>query len=161
MGLRLLLCVGLSAVLWGCANRAQRAEGVASDFWEGRLALTVPEQGMQSSQNFSASFELSGRPEAGLMQIFGPFGQTVARLQWTPQSAQLLQSGSVQTFDSLPTLTTALTGQDLPIQALFDWLEGRPTEVSGWLVDLSAHAQGKILAKRLNPAAELKLLFTP
>jgi outer membrane lipoprotein LolB len=54
-----------------------------------------------------------------------------------------------------------VTGTPLPIAALFDWLQGRATEVPGWHVDLSQVAQGRLRAQRTSPppAADLRVAF--
>ena len=49
----------------------------------------------------------------------------------------------------------------LPVLAMFDWLQGRDAQAGGWRVDLSAHADGRLVARREQPqpAAELRLVF--
>ena len=48
-------------------------------------------------------------------------------------------------------LTEETTGAALPMDAMFDWLEGRPTLSPGWQADLSALNQGSLVAKRTSP----------
>jgi outer membrane lipoprotein LolB len=125
------------------------------------LALTVPSNAQENPQAYFAGFELSGNAGQGQMRLLSPLGQTLASLHWSPQGARLEKGDEVRLYDSVAAMTEALTGQALPLQALFDWLEGRATPVSGWDVDLSAQAAGKITAKRRSPPAELKLILTP
>jgi outer membrane lipoprotein LolB len=82
---------------------------------------------------------------------------------WTPSGAELRQGVQVTQRGSLDELTTEIGGTALPVAALFDWLNGRATETSGWQADLSRHAEGRITARRLQPApgAELRLVFQP
>jgi len=50
----------------------------------------------------------------------------------------------------------------LPIEALFDWLQGRATDVPGWAADLSTLAQGRLQAVRAAgelPRVELRILL--
>jgi outer membrane lipoprotein LolB len=53
------------------------------------------------------------------------------------------------------------TGAAVPVSALFAWLHGDIANVSGWTADLSRHAEGRISAKRLEPAppAELRVVL--
>jgi outer membrane lipoprotein LolB len=76
----------------------------------------------------------------------------LARLQWQAEYARLEQGQEQVVGTSLQNLAARLTGTELPIGALFDWLAGRPSEASGWQVDLSSHAQGRITAERRLPA---------
>jgi outer membrane lipoprotein LolB len=85
------------------------------------------------------------------MVLLSPIGTTLARLEWTPQGARLAQGQQQMVSPSLQRLGAHLTGTELPIAALFEWLAGRPAEAPGWQVDLSAHAQGRISAERREP----------
>ena len=147
-----LISVGLLS-LTGCATpRPQPAD--STDFWSGRLALQL-----QSTppQNWSASFELQGSAEQGQLVLLSPIGTTLARLSWTPQSALLEQGQDKTASNSLQSLSQRLTGTDLPIAALFEWLAGKAADVPGWQVDLSAHPQGRLSASRNTPAPETVL----
>ena len=139
---------GLSLLtLAGCATpRPQPAD--TSAFWTGRLALQL-----QSTppQNWSASFELQGSAEQGQMVLLSPIGTTLARLSWTPQAAWLEQGQDKTESSNLQSLSQRLTGTELPIAALFEWLAGKTTQAAGWQADLSAHAQGRLTARRDTP----------
>jgi outer membrane lipoprotein LolB len=86
------------------------------------------------------------------MLLLSPIGTTLAQLQWQPGLARLEQGQQQIDGSSLQQLATQLTGTELPILALFEWLAGRPAEAAGWQVDLSQHAQGRITAERRLPA---------
>jgi outer membrane lipoprotein LolB len=45
----------------------------------------------------------------------------------------------------------------VPLSALFAWLQGDAASVSGWSADLSRQAEGRIFAKRMQPAPEADL----
>ena len=126
--------------------------------WSGRLALTVEGQ---SSQSFSAGFELKGAPEAGELSLFNPLGGTVAVLAWSPGSATLRANGSTRQFPSLEALAQEATGAPLPVASLFDWLGGKSTPVPGWEPDLSQVAEGRLRARRIDPPppVDLRLVF--
>lgn len=143
----------LLSALVGCATQRPPPTNPAA-FWSGRLALHL--DGLPP-QHWSASFELQGSAAQGEMLLLSPIGTSLARLSWTPQSAQLEQGQEKTSSSSLQSLSQRLTGTNLPIAALFDWLAGQATTVPGWQVDLSAHPQGRLTAQRREPAPEAVL----
>ena len=155
----LLVC---SALLVGCANPKllQRDAADSTAFWSGRLALQVEDA---SSQSFSAGFELKGSARQGELALFTPLGGTLAVLSWQPGMAQLQSDGKTRSFDSIDALVQEATGSVIPVAALFDWLDGRATEVPGWRPDLSRQAQGRVSAQRSQPLprADLRVVFEP
>lgn len=146
-----------ATLLTGCAlpERQLTADAAtASNHWSGRMALQVQDAQQQS---FSAGFELQGRPESGTLLVFTPLGSIIARLHWTPAGATLQQGEQITTSDSLPELVTRLTGNDIPVAALFDWLQGKNTQVTGWQTDLSRIGEGRLRADRSSPPPEASL----
>ena len=143
-------------MLGGCAQPARQLQPdvTASHHWSGRMALQVQDARQQS---FSAGFELQGRPEQGTLLVFNPLGSVIARLQWTPQGATLQQGENITESASLPELINRMTGSDIPVTALFDWLQGKNTAVGGWKTDLSNLAQGRLRADRFSPPPEASL----
>lgn len=150
-GLHLMGMVVLSLV--GCATSRPGAEKPAA-YWSGRLALQL-----QSTppQNWSASFELQGSAEQGQMVLLSPLGTTLAKLSWSPRSALLEQGADKTESSNLQSLSQKLTGTDLPIHAIFEWLQGQATSSRGWYVDLSALNEGRLSARRMAPAPEALL----
>lgn len=145
--------------LAGCATSRPEAARDPS-FWSGRLALTVHSEPPQS---YSAGFELRGGPAAGELQLTSPLGTVLASVHWSAQGAELRQGAQVTRRTSLDELTTDVGGTPLPVAALFGWLQGQAAEADGWSADLSRHADGRVLARRLQPlpTAELRLVFQP
>lgn len=141
--------LGLLTLL-GCATPRAKVTDTTS-FWSGRLALQLQSTPPQS---WSASFELQGSAEQGQMTLFSPLGTTLARLSWTTQDARLEQGQDKIESSNLQSLSQRLTGTDLPIAALFEWLDGKETDVTGWQVDLSARTEGRLTAHRKAPAPE-------
>ncbi len=135
-------------LLTACATPQPQISAPGADF-SGRLAVQVLKDPPES---LSASFELQGSAQSGQMLLLSPIGTTLARLQWQPEFARLEQGQQQIDSTSLQQLTTRLTGTELPIRALFEWLAGRPADAAGWQVDLSQHAQGRITAERRLPA---------
>jgi outer membrane lipoprotein LolB len=142
----------------GCAVPPRTPVAPGLQVWSGRLALTVEGQ---SSQSFSAGFELKGAPEAGELSLFNPLGGTIAVLGWSPGTATLKANGNTRQFPSLEALAQEATGAPLPVAALFDWLGGKPTPISGWEPDVSQVADGRLRARRTDPPppADLRVLF--
>lgn len=157
---RRLLWVPLMAMLnmAGCASvpRPDTPGDAAPPAWQGRLALKVDDQ---PSLSFSSGFELKGSAPSGELSLLSPLGSTLAHLRWLPGKASLHTPTGVQDFASLDQLMEQLTGTAVPVAALFDWLEGTPTPVNGWQIDLSQQAQGRLLARRATPPTELRVIL--
>ena len=114
----------------------------------------------EARQSFSAGFDLRGSPAAGSLELTTPLGSTAALLEWSADGARLRIPGEpVRMAPSLDELARQALGTPVPVAALFDWLDGRPTEALGWQADLSRQASGRLQARRLQPAAELRLVF--
>jgi outer membrane lipoprotein LolB len=116
-----MACTLLAA---GCATPRMVAVD-ANAYWSGRMAIQVLKEPPES---LSAGFELQGSAQAGEMVLLSPIGTTLARLEWTPQGARLAQGQQQLESTSLQRLGARLTGTELPIAALFEWLAGRPAE---------------------------------
>ena len=89
--------------------------------------------------------------------MLSPIGTTLARLSWTPQAAVLEQGQDKTESANLQSLSQRLTGTELPIAALFEWLAGKAADVPGWQVDLTAHREGRLTARKNAPAPEAVL----
>jgi outer membrane lipoprotein LolB len=141
----------------GCSQmpRATAQDGLKNDFWTGRISLQVQSE---PAQSFSASFELKGRAERGELTLISPLGNVLGVLRWAPGEA-LLDSGNgkVQRFGSVDELMAQATGAAVPVDALFAWLQGDNAAASGWSADLSRHQEGRISAKRSQPAPQADL----
>ncbi len=164
VGLR-LLCIGMLMCLAGCAsvavphpNNGQLQSRQTGQHWQGRIGINVSEP---QPQSFSAHFELDGDAETGTLRLATPLGTTLAFMQWAPGSAMLTSTGAPRRFESLSALTQASLGLDVPIAALFDWLQGTASPATYWEADLSEISNGKLTAKRTAPdmRAEIKLLM--
>ena len=178
------LIVSLLLALGGCAtalnpkptaNLAPKG-GAGGGEWTGRLSLKVTAAEPEKNTSFSANFELSGSADQGTWLLLSPLGSTVAKLDWGPQGAVLLSnergtepgpdSGqgpglAPRQFESIESLLRHTPVSGLPFAALFDWLQGKPTAVAGWRVDLSQFSSGKLRAQRLStdPAIDLRLVL--
>jgi outer membrane lipoprotein LolB len=153
---RRVAALSLLSLLGACATRGPVPPGG----WSGRLALRVDSQPPQA---FSALFDLQGDAQAGELRLASALGQTLATVRWSATGAELQQGSEIRRRGSLDELTAELTGAPLPVAALFDWLAGRASEAGGWRADLSAQAQGRLVARREQPApsAELRVVVQP
>lgn len=150
--------LGLCA-LTACSTPPRR-EAAESANWQGRFALSYLGP-TGETRSTSATFELIGSPNHGVLRLSSPLGTQLAEIHWRPGEAVLQQAEKNETFRSLDELLRQSLGIPLPIQALFEWLEGRPTSVRGWEVDLSQLAQGRLSALQAEPnPITLRLLLS-
>ena len=156
----LLLCL-VTLTLTACPLYGLRDLG-APLYFAGRLALSQeadPRIPGSKADSWSAHFELAGSPAQGTLRLSTPVGSTIAQVDWQPGKAVLTTSEETQNYESLDALTQAYFEQTIPIAALFDWLQGKPTEqvVPGWEVNLTRAAGGVISAERQQPAPRVRL----
>jgi outer membrane lipoprotein LolB len=129
--------------------------------WEGRLNLRVAKN---PPEQFSTSFEMTGRPEQGQLSLLSPLGTTMAMVRWNPQGASLQQGSDVQNFTSMDELTLRLTGAALPLPQLMAWLDRTGPPVQGWQINAQALKSGRrVIAERQQPlpALQLTVLLDP
>ena len=154
---RRLVLTGMAALLLAACAQPPLPAGGAPDHWSGRLAVQVEEHANVPPQSFSAGFELKGTPNAGELTLFNPLGNTLARLEWSPGHALLLNGQERRQSASLQALVLELVGSDLPIAALFGWLKGEAVQAAGWQADLGALDSGRLAATRHTPAPQTTL----
>ena len=150
---RWCLMLGL---LWmaGCAQSI-KSSAPEENFWSGRLALQVEDQ---ASQSFSALFELRGSAQNGSLVLISPLGNRLAQLDWKDGHAQLITSTQeTRTSDSLDNLLHEAMGTRIPVAALFSWLQGTQATAPGWQADLSGITDGRLRARRTDPAPQATL----
>jgi outer membrane lipoprotein LolB len=164
LGLALAAAIFLIA---GCASNPRasgpihlkNADSPAPSVWAGRISLQVqsPSEGV-AAQSFAASFELTGQPERGELTLISPLGSVLGVMRWTPDSAVLDSgNGKLQRFSSVESFLAQTTGAAVPMTALFSWLNGRAQDVAGWTADLSRHSEGRVAARRTEPAPQADL----
>ena len=130
-------------------DTGQGAKTSQAAYRAGRFALVIDTEPQQS---FLSSFDLTGGWPDGVLTIYNPLGMQMAKLEWTAQSARLLQGSQVQQFDNLEKLIYQTTGTRLPAAALVDWLSGKPTPAEGWNVDVSEWHLNRLVLERVHPA---------
>lgn len=161
--LRVSLLCAVIAFTTGCAQlfpkKASFDPKMAASLtaqWTGRMALRIEDQ---PSQSFSANFELEGTPAQGNLKLFSPLGNVLVELEWSPLGATLSASGRRDKYESLQVLVSQAHGSPLPVEALFDWLNGRQTLQTDWTVNLDQYPNGRVTAMRALPATELRIIF--
>ncbi|MBS7807843.1 lipoprotein insertase outer membrane protein LolB [Variovorax sp. PCZ-1] len=126
-----------------------------SQSYSGRLSLVIEPTATSNElqQSFSGSFELRGNANIGELDLLTPLGQIVMQLRWQPDNAMIIRGSQRQLFANAQDLIQQATGASLSLEQLFAWLQGKDAPVSSgeWQVDLSAHANGRIMARRATP----------
>lgn len=149
----------LSMLLLTACAQPSRHTVTQEHSWSGRIALQVEDP---SSPSFSALFELRGTAESGGLVLLSPLGSRLAQLDWENGHAQLRSANETRNSDSLEGLLQEVTGTRIPVEALFSWLEGTQATTPGWQADLSGIADGRLIARRDDPApkATLRIALT-
>lgn len=157
-GAAISLAMGAVLLVGGCATPqspvSDTRNTVTKDAWAGRIGLQIQSEPPQA---FFAGFELKGNAQAGDLKLTSPIGSVLGVMRWSPGEAVLESGREVKKFTSVDALLAQTTGAAIPINALFDWLNGKNTSLNGWTADLSGQADGKISARRTNPAPQTDL----
>lgn len=155
--------------LAGCASVAPDAPAAIA----GRLTLQVAAHQGEPARGFNASFDLVGDGRAGELRLSTPLGPQIARARWAPGEATIETADGVSRHADLDALARHAFGEPVPLQALPDWLRGRPWpgapnrarddgeagfEQLGWTIGLARQAEGFVVAaRRAAPAATLRV----
>ena len=156
-------------VLAGCSTLTPPDEQPTGELLAGRMSVQVAATDTEPAHSLSASFELSGTPQHGRLDMNTPLGSTVARARWSPDAVVLDTPQGQTRHANLDEMTRAVVGEALPVPALFDWLRGHPWPGAvsvatvapeaagfsqlGWQVDLSRFDQARLVARRAAPPA--------
>jgi outer membrane lipoprotein LolB len=152
---RWCLVLGLFWVA-GCAQPVKSGSSMVDEvFWSGRLAMQVEDQ---ASQSLSVLFELRGSALKGGLVLISPLGNRLAQADWNDGYAQLVTGPQeVRVSESVDNLLYEATGARIPVAALFSWLQGTQSATPGWQADLSDIAEGRLTARRTDPAPPVTL----
>jgi outer membrane lipoprotein LolB len=158
----------------GCAT--PRPPGLAADAPRigGRMALKVSAYQGAPQRNLNAQFELLGDAAAGELRLVTALGTTAALAAWSADEVTLTTGDGTKRFASLQAMSQEALGEAVPMQALFDWLRGRPWSATGapsaeggdtrfvqqgWAVDLSRFGEGWVTITRdAPPAVNLRVI---
>ena len=126
--------------------------------WSGRLSIKVERDPVQQT---SAGFTLVGNATAGQLNLFTPLGGKAAEVIWGRDFATINDGKMGRNFPDLATALYQVTGADIPISSLFDWLQGKQDKAleasMGWEVDLTRLSDGRMIAIRLQPLPRIEL----
>ena len=163
---RLAIAGWACALAAGCAIAPKIDPGAQA--LSGRLSVRVEATPDSAARNLSAAFELRGDGRQGQLDLSTPLGSVLAQARWAPGSVVLATPGSERSFADLGALTREALGETVPIEALFDWLRGRPWPGApsvanpsaapgfsqlGWSIDLARFDEAWIAAQRAAPPA--------
>jgi outer membrane lipoprotein LolB len=180
LGFMLYCGLGLSMLLLGCTTTPPASSSgsimpaTVSAAHTGRLILQMNDSSGKP-QIHSLMFDLQGTPEQGQLDLSTALGTLLAQAQWTPQQATLTSSQGSQIYPDIAALSQAALGQNIPLQALFDWLRARPwsgaplekSSAQGftqldWRIDLSRWDRRVVMAERTMPSrVRLTLQLAP
>jgi outer membrane lipoprotein LolB len=172
LAIALLFAIHLIA---GCVGntRAGGQNGLknpVSEEFTGRISLVIEAPANaadQQAQSFSGNFELRGTAQAGQLNLISPLGSIVLQLRWHSAGAEIIRGNERQAFASDQAMLEQSLGISLSFEQLFAWLRGHnlssnsiSTADSQWQLDFSAHAQGRITARRGQPTpAVLRIIL--
>ena len=166
----------LAVALAGCASvspppTAATASASTGSGFAGRLAIAVEAEGESPPRAFSGGFDLRGDAARGTLALATPFGTAVAEARWQPAEVVLVTPRETRRYATIAALTRDALGESVPLEALFDWLQGRPWPGAasdpaergfsqlGWRVDTSGLGDGRLAARRTGaePAVEVRI----
>ena len=120
---------------------------------EGRLLIEITHQALEAPNAFKSSSEAKSLISSntkrinapfelelqngvyGELRLLGPLGTTSALINWSPEHAQLQSSElkpATQLYSNLSLLVNHWLGADLPLENMFDWLNGHEVKIDGW-----------------------------
>jgi outer membrane lipoprotein LolB len=114
----------------------------------------------------SATFDLRGDAQAGLLELSSPLGTQIAAASWRSGRIELVTGEGMRRYATLDELAADAFGQVIPMAALLDWLKGKAwpgapatalggnapgLEQLGWRVQLDRYDDGLIVARRNTP----------
>jgi len=135
--LHTLAIAGACALLSACAtgpvlppSQATVAQYRDAIDLSGRLSVNYDKDGKR--ETLSGKFMWAQTANAVDVTLSSPLGQTIAKIQVTPQSATLIQGGRTpRVAADIDALTAQTLGWSLPVSGLRDWLQGYAAGADG------------------------------
>jgi outer membrane lipoprotein LolB len=130
------ICLILAAALLSACSTtgivSQATVGAYRDAIDlsGRLLVNFEKDGKPDT--ISVKFTWAQSVDAVDASLLSPTGQTVAKINVTPQAATLIQGGKPpRAARDIDTLTAQTLGWPLPVSGMRDWLQGYATTADG------------------------------
>lgn len=96
----------------------------------GRLSVRYEQNGKEEAVH--GNFTWTQTPKRSIVGLLSPLGQTMAKIEISPERALLSQPGhAVRTAPDVDTLTAETLGWPLPVAGLREWLQGFGTDANG------------------------------
>lgn len=132
----------------GCATPAPQPAPADARSWLGRFAVTwVADTLPPTEERASGRFALRELGQRTELEVFSPFGQTVARATSDPEVTVLeTANGRRYQADNPEALTEEVLGWRAPVRSLPGWLAaGGPDQVveDGWEVRVDSRDEGQ------------------
>ena len=119
----LLLSLGSLFLLGGCSTLTEENSAVLKRF-TGQFSVT---EKTEKARRFSARFRLEEREAGVVLDVLGPLGATLARIEAGKDGASYKEAGKDPVYaESAETLMERLLGFSLAMPILLSWLEGKP-----------------------------------
>lgn len=155
--------LGTALVAAGCATPAPTSAPAEGRSWLGRFAVTwTPDAQPPRQERASGRFTLRELGERTELEVFSPFGQTVARASSRPGSTVLeTADGRRYEADNPELLTESVLGWRAPVQSLPKWLSATGPDhlvQAGWDVRVEARENG--LPRRLTLSWPAEIVAT-
>ncbi len=135
-------------------------QAISRPSWSGRFSIQAQGQG----QAFQANFELLGSVQYGELLLTSPLGNVVAQVEWDPEGATLKQDRQLRRYRNLNLLSFDLLGVQVPVAALFSWVEGQAEATSraaGWRLDTDQFKTQGLISAQQFPVPPLSELGEP
>jgi outer membrane lipoprotein LolB len=164
VSLRGAAVMALALALQACVTHPRPLPGHA---WSGKLGVRTDAAPNLPARSMSGDFELSGTASSGQLVLTSPIGTTIARARWSdpvgaqgvPSTIELEADSGTTHYATLEDMMQRAIGDQLPLAAMFDWLDGRPWPAApveraadgrsfdqlGWHVDLSQLADNRLI----------------
>jgi outer membrane lipoprotein LolB len=123
------------ALLSACATTGLPSQAPVAAYREaidlsGRLLVNFEKDGKPDT--ISVKFTWTQTPGAVDASLLSPTGQTVAKINVTPQAATLTQGGKApRVARDIDSLTAQTLGWPLPVSGMRDWLQGYASAADG------------------------------
>ncbi len=119
----LLLSLGSLFLLAGCSSLETEDTSVLRRF-TGQFSVT---EKTERRRRFSARFRLEERASGVVLDVLGPLGATLARIEAGKNGASYKEAGKDPTYaETAESLMERLLGFSVAMPILLSWLEGKP-----------------------------------